>query len=174
MKFAIRTARARSIALCLAAAAATTTTAFAHDRRDDHREAKFIGVFYPAFEGFAIDPVRCPDASHPILFRFRGTANTTLGTASIVQSHCENADHTSFRRGEQEITLASGWKVVGVYSGRLLPTPTTATDGLLIVDGRYRFTGGSGPFKHADGFGTSAGTVNTRTGGAVITVSGTL
>lgn len=144
------------------------------DRDRDRRDAKFIGVFYPAFEGFAIDPVRCPDASHPILFKFRGTANTTLGTAAIVQSHCESSDHSSFRRGEQEITLASGWKVVGVYSGRLLPTATAASDGLLIVDGRYRFTGGTGPFKHADGFGISAGTVDTRTGGAVITVSGTL
>jgi len=168
MKTALRTALAGAIVLTASLAA------LAHDRDHDRRDAKFIGVFYPAFEGFAIDPVRCSDASHPILFKFRGTANTTLGTAAIVQSHCESADHTSFRRGEQEITLASGWKVVGVYSGRLLPTATTATDGLLIVDGRYRFTGGSGPFKHADGFGISAGTVDTRTGGAVITVSGTL
>lgn len=171
MKSAIRAAFAGSIAITLAAAA---FAAFATDRRDDHRDIKFVGVFHPAFEGFAIDPVRCPDASHPILFKFRGTANTTLGTASIAQSHCENADHTSFRRGEQEIILASGWKVVGVYSGRLLPTATTASDGLLIVDGRYRFTGGTGPFRNADGFGISAGTVNTRTGGAVIAVSGAL
>lgn len=170
MKPVIRAALAGSIAVTLAAAAAT---AFATDKRGEHRDTRFVGVFYPAFEGFAIDPVRCPDASHPILFRFRGTANTTLGTAAIVQSHCESADHTSFRRGEQEITLASGWKIVGVYSGRLLPTPTTASDGLLIVDGRYRFTGGTGPFKNADGSGLSAGTVDTRTGGAVIAVSGT-
>lgn len=171
MKPALRAALAGSIAITLAAAA---VAAFATDRRDDHRDTKFVGVFYPAFEGFAIDPVRCPDASHPILFKFRGTANTTLGTASIVQSHCESADHTSFRRGEQEITLASGWKLTGAYSGRLIPTATTATDGLLIVDGRYRNTGGTGPYKHADGFGISAGTVDTRTGGAVIAVSGTL
>lgn len=153
-------------------AALVGATAFAHDR--DRDEVRFIGVFRPAFEGFAIDPVRCPDASHPVLFMFRGTADTTLGSAAIVQSHCESADHSSFRRGQQEITLASGWKVFGVYSGRLLPTPTTATDGLLMVDGRYRFTGGTGPYTKADGSGRSAGTVDTRTGGALITVSGTL
>lgn len=159
---------AASILLCL-----TASLALGDDGRHG-RPAPFVGVFYPVISGVAFDATRCPDPSHPLLFSFTGLAQTTLGRAQFTQSHCEALDHTSFRRGVQVITLESGWQLFGAYHGRLRATPTTGVDFQLVIDGRYRNTGGTGPFKNADGDGISAGTVDVRTGGAVIAVSGTL
>ena len=105
---------------------------------------------------------------------FRGSAQTTLGRAQLTQSHCEDPDHTSFRRGLQTVTFENGAQLFGTYHGRLLATPTTGVDFQLIIDGGYRNTGGTGPLANARGMGISAGTVDIRTGGAVIAVSGSL
>lgn len=149
-----------------------TITADNRDRRP--APIDFIGVFHPVFAGAAMDPQRCPDRSHPFLFRFTGEAYTTLGHATFEQSHCEALDHSSFRRGEQTITFDNGDLLYGAYSGELLVTPTTATDGRVIADGIYRNRGGTGRLQHAHGRGISMGVVDTTTGAAEITVSGTL
>jgi hypothetical protein len=144
---------------------------------DDHRRSRkedFVGVFYPAVSGVGFDALRCPDSSHPILLTFVGTAQTTLGRAQLEQSHCEDSEHTSFRRGIQTLTLADGTQLFGSYRGELLATPTTSVDGLLIIHGTYRNTGGTAGLSKARGIGISAGTVDTRTGAAVVSVSGTL
>jgi hypothetical protein len=148
----------------------------AEGRENDHRRQKdFIGIFYPVLKGLPIvDARRCPDASHPLLMTFDGVAYTNLGQATFEQSHCVDFDQTSFRRGQQAITFANGDKLFGVYSGSLLPTPTTASDGRVIIDGLYRNVGGTGQLTHAHGRGVSAGAVNIATGSAEVTVTGTL
>ena len=134
----------------------------------------FIGVFRPVFTGAGMDPERCPDPSHPLLFTFTGEAYTTLGRARFEQSHCEAVDHTSFRRGLQTITFENGEKLFGTYRGELLSTPTSHLDHRLVIDGIYRNRGGTGSLNDARGSGISAGVVDTSTGGAEVTVSGTL
>ena len=148
-----------------------TTAAEASDRE---RAVDFIGVFHPVPVAFGVDPVRCPDATHPFLISFRGQAWTTAGHALFEQSHCEAVDHTSFRRGEQTITFDNGDQLFGAYSGELHATPTTATDNKLIIDGFYRNRGGTGAISGARGRGISVGVVDTVRGVAEVTVSGTL
>jgi hypothetical protein len=148
--------------------------AHASENPANQRPVDFIGIFHPGVPGFSFDRARCPEPSHPLLLTFRGEAYTTVGHARFEQSHCEDFEHTSFRRGVQTIKFDNGDELLGAYSGALLPTPTTATDGRLIIDGMYRNTGGTGRFKHADGHGISIGTVDTMTGLAVVSVSGTL
>lgn len=138
------------------------------------RPKAFAGVFFPAFSAApTLDPDRCP-ATHPILFHFQGDSNSTLGYAAIAQSHCEDDEHTSFVRGLQTITTQNHDELHGTYEGRIWPTPTTGTDGALVVEGRYRNVGGTGAFAKAKGKGISVGTVNVFTGAVVIAVSGDL
>jgi hypothetical protein len=167
MTSVIRSSLIASIALL------TAISTLADDRRNERRTA-YVGIFLPVPTGASVDPVRCPDATHPILLSFSGTAQTTEGAATFVQSHCANPEGTSFTRGLQDTTLASGWKMTGTYAGRILPTPSTPTDGVVILDGRYRNTGGTGPYVRATGSGVAAGAINTRTGASSVTVSGTL
>ena len=150
-------------------------SSFANENDNDQgRPTKFVGVFTPVIEGVGIDTKRCPDTTHPFLLTFSGSAQTTLGRAQFTQSHCEDPDHTSFRRGLQTITFDNGAQLFGTYQGRLLATPTTSVDFQLIIDGQYRNTGGTGPLANARGLGISAGNVDIRTGGAVVAVSGAL
>jgi hypothetical protein len=144
------------------------------DEPERQPKVDFIGVFRPVPVAFGADPVRCPEPSHRLLLTFQGIAYTTLGRATFTQSHCQAADHSSFRRGEQTITFDNGDQLFGSYSGVLLPTPTTATDGRLIIDGIYRNVGGTGALEHAHGRGISIGIVDTATGFATVTVSGKL
>ena len=141
---------------------------------DGHSRSTFIGVFYPAITAVAVDPTRCPDASHPLLLTFAGDAFTTLGHATFTQSHCQDFAQTSFRRGEKVVTFANGDQLFGVYHGDLLPTPTTGSDGKVVIDAVYRNVGGTGAMSTMHGTGTSAGLVDAATGSAVVTESGTL
>lgn len=159
------------LALGLLFAAAS---AVAGDRDRPERRTPFVGVFYPAFVGAAVDATRCPDPAQPVLLSFTGTAQTSLGAATIAQSHCEGPGVLGFSRGRQTITFGDGTQLFGTYEGGLIATPTTPSDGLLVIDGRIRLTGGTGALQRARGKGLSAGTVDTRTGAAIIAVSGTL
>ena len=152
---------------------AASFTTLADDVLGDGKPQVFAGVFYPAILAVTIDPQRCP-ATHPVLFHFEGDSNTTLGHATIAQSSCEDCEHTSFVRGQQTITAPNGDLLYGTYEGKILPTPTTATDGVLVVKGAYRNTGGTGAFAKANGKGATVGTVNVVTGAAVIAVTGNL
>jgi hypothetical protein len=157
-------------ALLLTASCAT----LADDGLGDGKPKLLIGVFYPAFSAPPVaDPARCPE-THPTLFQFRGDSYTTLGYATIAQSHCENDSHSSFVRGQQTITTQNGDMLHGTYEGRILMTPTTANDGVLVLDGTYRNRGGTGAFAKANGKGVSVGTVNLFTGAVVIAVTGDL
>ena len=145
-----------------------------HNSPPSRRELDFIGFFQPALVGVLIDAERCPDSSHPLLLTFVGEAFTTLGHATFEQSHCEGNDHRSFRRGRQTLTFAGGDQLFARYSGVLIRTPTTESDGRLIIDGLYRNDGGTGSLKNAHGRGITAGVVDTSTGIAQVTVTGTL
>jgi hypothetical protein len=156
-------------AVLLTASCAT----LADDGQGDGKPQVFAGVFYPAILAVTIDPQRCP-ATHPILFQFEGDSNTTLGYAAIAQSHCEDFEHTAFVRGQQTITAPSGDLLYGTYEGKILPTPTTANDGVLVVRGQYRNAGGTGAFAKANGKGVTVGTVNLSTFAVLIAVTGDL
>ena len=166
--------RSTTFLLALSLGLTAMTAAAGDGEGQKHRAVDFIGVFHPVFAGGGMDPERCPDPSHPLLLTFTGQAYTTLGRAQFEQSHCEAADHTSFRRGLQTIMFENGEKLFGTYRGELLTTPTTDVDRRLMVDGIYHNQGGTGSLKDAHGRGISAGVVNTSTGGAEVTVSGTL
>lgn len=151
-----------------------TCATLADDGLGGGKPQVFAGVFYPAFSAPPVlDPARCP-ATHPILFQFQGHSNTTLGYAAIAQSHCEDYEHTSFVRGLQTITTQNGDMLHGTYEGKILPTPTTGSDGALVVSGQFRNTGGTGVFAKANGKGVTVGTVNLFTGAVVIAVTGDL
>jgi hypothetical protein len=158
-------------ALLLIASCAT----LADDGRSGDKQRQLIGVFYPRMTQppSPFFPDRCPN-SHPLLFQFEGESQSTLGPAHFTRSHCADMALTTFRRGEQAITTANGDVLYGAYQGQLLRTPTSATDGLLIIDGVYQSTGGTGAFAKAFGKGISAGTVNTRTGESIVAVSGAI
>ena len=94
----------------------------------------FIGVFRPVFTGAGMDPERCPDPSHPLLFTFTGEASTTLGRARFEQSHSEAVDHTSFRDGLQTISFENGEKLFGTYRGELLSMPTSHLDHRRFIE----------------------------------------
>jgi hypothetical protein len=164
----------RRIHLIGAGLLSVSSLAFGDAERGHTHQKEFIGVFYPVVTGIAFDPHRCPEPSHSILFSFSGSAQTTLGRAQFEQSHCEDLVHASFTRGLQTITFEDGWQLFGKYQGRLLPTPTTSADKLLIISGEYRNAGGTGPFETARGKGISAGTVDVTTGAATVMVSGQL
>jgi hypothetical protein len=167
----IQTATTTVLAAALALLPAMTGAA----EQGRGRNTDFVGIFFPVFAGLSDDPGRCPDSSHPLAMTFQGVAYTTLGRATLQQSHCENLDHTSFRHGEQTLTFdSSGDQLTGTYSGQLLQTPTTGADRRLIIDGTYRNTGGTGGLEHAHGRGITAGVVNSQTGAAQVTVSGSL
>jgi len=162
------------LALCLLATSLLAAPSVVLAGEDGHSRADFIGVFYPAVTVVAVDPTRCPDASYPLLLTFAGEAFTNVGHATFTQSHCQDFAQTSFRRGEKIVTFASGDQLFGVYHGDLLPTPTTGSDGKVVIDAVYRNVGGTGAFSTMHGTGTSAGLVDAASGSAVITEIGTL
>ena len=59
--------------------------------------ATLIGLFCPVLTGATLDPNRCPEPSHPVTLNFAGIAYTTLGAATVTQSHCQDTAQTSFR-----------------------------------------------------------------------------
>jgi hypothetical protein len=164
----------------LAAALTVPCVVLASDGSADHgrdgkpRDVTLIAVYQGQLTGFGLDPSRCPDASHPVLLTLEGDADTTLGHGTYTQSHCEDEAHTSFRRGEFTLVLDTGDELNAVYSGQILGTPTTASDGKVIIDGAYRNTGGTGRLKRAHGRGLTAGVVDTTSGAVQITTVGTL
>ena len=164
------------ILVCTALCSILSVGLLAQDEgRDGHnvRAQDFIGVFHPVPTAFSFDLTACP-ATHPFYLQFRGEAFTNLGKATFTQSHCEDQNNSSFVKGSQTITFANGEALYGRYDGSIIPTPTTASDHMLIIDGSYRNTGGTGRLKFAHGRGISAGIVNANTGEATVTVSGTL
>lgn len=166
--------RMNSKALLATLAGAASWAALAagdYDRAGRNNDQDFVGLFRPQSTVVATDPHRCPDRTHPLLFTITGKAQTTAGPADFIQSHCEDAAHTSFRRGFQKITAADGDVLYGVYKGQILLSP----DGTyVVIDGTYANTGGTGKFADARGRGVSAGTIDFATGEIIIAVTGSL
>jgi hypothetical protein len=78
------------------------------------------------------------------------------------------------RHGVLSMTLDDGTKLFAAYQSNILPTPTTATDHKLGINGQYHNTGGTGALAKAHGMGISAGTVDVSTFAVVLAVSGSL
>jgi hypothetical protein len=149
---------------------ASAQNGVSHGPRQD-----FIGVFF--VQAVALphpDPIRCSDPSYPNRIDFSGVAYTNLGRATFTQSHCEGEDNETAHDGEEVITFANGEILYGAYSASVIVTPTTGTDGRVIIEGTYRNTGGTGSLKHAHGRGISTGVFNTFNGAGQIAVTGTL
>lgn len=135
----------------------------------------FIGVFFvQALALPAPDPIRCTDPSYPNRIDFAGVAYTNLGRVTVTQSHCEGDDHATAHDGQEVMTFPNGDILYGAYTASVLVTPTTGTDGRVIIDGTFRNTGGTGAFKHVHGRGISTGVFNTLNGSGQIAVNGTL
>lgn len=132
----------------------------------------FVGFYSGALTGFEpAGPPRCP-SSHPWLITVEGDAYTSAGHLTFTQSHCEDDNHTSFRRGEQTGTTDTGDVLYGRYQGQIMWIDSNLP--MVIVDGKYQNMGGTGIFKSAYGSGTSVGVVDASKGTAQTTVDGRL
>lgn len=102
---------------------------------------------------------------------------THLGSFTTAQDHCvdpNGADPLAFTDGRYTWTAADGSTLSGRYNGRLLPTETTAADGLFLIDGRFTIERGSGRFAGATGSGVADGLQNLTTGEADVVLDGTI
>jgi hypothetical protein len=130
--------------------------------------AVFAGTGVPAEGG------RCPALT--VAIQGPGQASH-LGRFTTAQSHCVDptaADPSAFTDGRYTFTAADGSTIAGRYNGRLVPTETTGTDGLVLLDGRFTVEAGTGRFAGATGSGVADGLQNLTTGEASVVLDGTI
>ncbi len=102
---------------------------------------------------------------------------THLGSFETAQDHCVNptgADPSAFTDGRYTFTATDGSTIAGRYNGRLIPTETTAADGLFLIDGRFTIEEGTGRFAGATGSGVADGLQDLTTGEASMVLDGTI
>lgn len=160
----------KALLATLAGAASFATLAAGDSGRGHRNDAEFIAVFRPQSMDWAKDPQRCPDPN-PLVLTMTGKAQTTVGLADVVQTHCEDAGHTLIRGGVSKMTLANGDVLQGTYEGRIT---RSADNTFVIIDGTWANTGGTGKFGHAHGKGVSAGSLDFATGEVIIAARGSL
>jgi hypothetical protein len=126
---------------------------------------------FTATQVVAVDPSRCPGLL--VLIDGRGHG-THVGSFTTAQSHCIDpggADPLAFTDGSFTFTTADGERLIGTYSGRLLPT---STPGVFSLDGTASFEGGTGRFAGASGTATATGVLNLNTGEAMVFLDGVI
>jgi len=98
--------------------------------------------------------------------------STHLGRLTVDQSNCAAPLGTTFAitDGEFTLTAANGDRIVGTYSGELVPLAPP----LFSIDGPFTITGGTGRFTGATGGGDVSGVQNLATGDARISLVGTV
>lgn len=167
----------RRIPHVLAAIALGSLAGVAHGGGDDsgRRHQPFVATLTLQLQGISIDAARCPDPAAPFRIDVSGTAKTTVGAAQFAQTHCENDAHTLFTNGTLTMTFADGSKLRAQVQGRLVAPPASSpADAVLMINGMYRNTGGTGAFAHAHGTGVYAGSVNLSDFSVITVMSGGL
>ncbi len=102
---------------------------------------------------------------------------TDLGLVRTIQTHCvdpNGADPLAFTNGVVAATNTAGDGYKGTYSGRLVPTVTSATDNVYTIDGQFTITDGTGRYVGVTGGGKSSGLQNSVTGYFGLVLSGTI
>jgi len=161
----------KSLVATLAGILSCAALAAADSGRGSRNNHEFIAVFKPQSTVVVKDnPERCPEP-HPLFFTMSGKAQSTIGEVEFVQTHCEDAAHTVFVRGDSKFTTTDGDVLQGTYEGRILHS---ADGKFVIVDGTWKNTGGTGKFTRARGKGVSAGSLDFATGEIIITFTGSL
>jgi hypothetical protein len=88
---------------------------------------------------------------------------TDLNGVRTIQIHCADplgTDPLSFANGTISATNSVGDGYTATYSGKLVPTATSATDNVFVVDGQFTITGGTGRYQTVKGGGSISGLQN--------------
>jgi hypothetical protein len=118
------------------------------------------------------DAARCPGGLKATV-RGRGLS-TQLGEFTTLQTHClsPSTDPLAFTNGLYEWTARDGSTIRGHYGGRVIPTPTSSTDGQAYIDAAWSITEGTGRLQGARGGGAASGLLTLQTGGADVVLDG--
>jgi hypothetical protein len=166
---AARRSRAAAVTLTLALAgfAAPAGQAIAQVANPQQFDAVFSVT-----ATIAIEPQHCP----ALTVHVTGTGHARhLGEFTAVQRHCldpAGPDPLAFTNGIYTWTNASGDAIRGRYAGRAIPTATTQTDRLALIDAAFTITGGTGRLAGARGGAGASGLLNIDTGGASVVGDG--
>ena len=124
--------------------------------------------------GAPVEDGRCPALT--IAITGPGTA-THLGSFTTEQDHCVDPTGDTplaFTDGHYTFTAEDGSSITGIYNGWMVPTESTAEDGLYLIEGRFTIQGGTGRFEGASGSGVADGLQNLETGKANLVLDGTI
>jgi hypothetical protein len=102
---------------------------------------------------------------------------TDLGLVRTIQTHCvdpKSTDPLSFTSGVAAATNTDGDGYTGTYTGKLVPTATSETDNIYVIDGQFTITGGTGRYAGATGGATATGLQNSATGYFGLVLSGSI
>jgi hypothetical protein len=135
-----------------------------------------VGRFRAVFVGFGVpaENGRCPALT--VVIAGPGSA-THLGNFETTQDQCVDPtgdEPLAFTDGRYTFTARDGSTITGRYNGRMVPTETTASDDLYLIDGRFTIETGTGRFTGATGSGIADGLQNLTTGEASVVLDGTI
>lgn len=140
----------------------------------DDRGTLYLGRFRGILVrmGAPVEDGRCPVMTVEIT----GPGSAThLGGFTTEQSHCVDPtgpDPLAFTDGEYTFTADDDSAISGRYHGWLVPTDSTAIDGLYLIEGRWTIEEGTGRFEGATGAGIADGLQNLETGQASLVLEG--
>ncbi len=100
-----------------------------------------------------------------------------FGKVQGEQFHCVNPngmEPLGFGGGVFTLKGAEEDTVTGTYSGSLVATPSSETDNVMVLDGVFTITGGTGKFEGVKGGGVVTGLDDTVGGGAALYLNGTI
>jgi hypothetical protein len=177
----MQTVTAAGIAVMLVMGPATSVTA--GDDQSDFDDTPFLLVLVGGSLGPpTIDPQRCPTPKGSPGPALRVDIASTgygsiVGAVSETQSHCIDPNGPNpllNTNGQVTIKDATGDLLFGKYKALLVPTPTTAKDGVIMIRGEYCNNGGTGKYANAHGCAIAVGQFNTATGASIVSLEGAL
>jgi hypothetical protein len=129
------------ISLAILAAMSTTTVTVANAQAE-------LRPFWGSAKGevsFVLSDA-CPPQPVQTLTTSRGQV-THLGSATLTTSHCASSDGTQALNGRATFTAANGDQVFATYTGHTV----AASQELIVQEGEFAITGGTGRFAQASG-----------------------
>lgn len=146
-----------SILMMIAIFSSNTLPATAHTQASTQRQEDFFAVVQTQ-EALDFQSSRC--FGNPVGNTTGNGFASSLGAVTASLQDCPNiavGPPFIFGNGEFTITAGNGDKLLGVYNGQLLPTPTTPQDNAFRVNANFTITGGSGRYEGATGSGQVLG-----------------